>query len=68
MRSSIFLFALGLALSSASSPGRGDEPAQTFLNGKDLAGWEGLIEDYWGYKHGAIIGLTPQGLGFNTFL
>ncbi len=67
MRSSVLLLALCLVSAGASSFVRADEPP-AFLNGKDLAGWEGLIEDYWSYKHGAIVGLTPQGLGFNTFL
>lgn len=61
--------ALVLALSMGSSRAiSGDEAPSSFLNGKDLAGWEGLIDDYWSYKDGAIIGIAPQGLKFNTFL
>jgi hypothetical protein len=33
----------------------------------DLAGWEGLKE-YWEYKDGAVVGSSPKGLKFNTFL
>lgn len=40
--------------------------AETFL-GKDLEGWEGL-KQYWSYKDGALVGNTPEGLKFNTFL
>jgi hypothetical protein len=32
-----------------------------------LSGWEGLKE-YWEYKDGAVIGSSPKGLKFNTFL
>ncbi len=39
----------------------------SFFNGKDLTGWEGLKE-YWSVKDKAIIGATPDGLKFNTFL
>jgi hypothetical protein len=38
-----------------------------FFNGKDLDGWEGLTE-YWSVKEGALVGSSPQGLKFNTFL
>jgi hypothetical protein len=41
--------------------------ASTFFNGKDFEGWEGLL-DYWSVKDGAIVGSTPKGLSFNTFL
>jgi len=33
----------------------------------ELSGWEGLTE-YWTYKDGALVGATPKGLKFNTFL
>src|SRR5205823_5359739 len=40
-----------------------------FFNGKDLAGWEGLLDQYWSVKDGAIIGSTlPGAAPFNTFL
>jgi putative heme-binding domain-containing protein len=38
-----------------------------FFNGKDLAGWEGLMK-YWSVKDGAIVGYTPQDPRHNTFL
>ena len=41
---------------------------EKFFNGKDLAGFEGLISDYWSVKDGAIVGSAPKGLTFNTFL
>ena len=41
---------------------------EKFFNGKDLAGFEGLISDYWSVKDGAIVGAAPKGLTFNTFL
>jgi hypothetical protein len=37
-----------------------------FIDAK-LSGWEGLTE-YWTYKDGALVGATPKGLKFNTFL
>ncbi len=40
-----------------------------FFNGKDLAGFEGLIEKFWSVKDGAIVGTTaPKGINYNTFL
>jgi serine/threonine protein kinase/lysophospholipase L1-like esterase len=40
-----------------------------FFNGKDLTGWEGLINQFWSVKDGAIVGATPpNGINFNTFL
>jgi hypothetical protein len=54
--------AVGLAL-----PGRADAPAE-FFNGKNLDGWEGLME-YWSVQDGALVGSTgPDGIKFNTFL
>src|SRR5262249_24597476 len=38
-----------------------------FFNGKDLNGWEGLME-YWSVKDGAIVGYTPKDPRHNTFL
>ncbi len=53
---------LGLVLSAPA-----DEP-QSFFNGKDTTGWEGL-DKFWSVKDGAIIGTTePDGGKFNTFL
>jgi hypothetical protein len=44
------------------------EGTGAFFNGKDLAGWEGLAEN-WSVRDGALVGSTyPDGLKFNTFL
>jgi Domain of Unknown Function (DUF1080) len=56
----------GVALCSASATRAGGEQ-DVFFNGKNLNGWEGLTE-YWSVKDGAIVGSTPKGLKFNTFL
>lgn len=45
--------------------GRAGSPKH-FIDSK-LSGWEGLME-YWTYKDGALVGATPDGLKFNTFL
>src|SRR5436190_6406404 len=43
--------------------------SNSFFNGKDLTGWEGLTEQFWSVKDNAIVGATPkEGLKFNTFL
>ena len=44
-----------------------DARVQLF-NGKNFDGWEGLLDDYWSIKDGAIVGNTAKGLDFNTFL
>lgn len=45
----------------------GDKDA--FFNGKDLTGFEGLLDQFWSVKDGAIVGTThPKGINFNTFL
>ena len=45
----------------------GDDKA--FFNGKNLSGFEGLIEQFWSVKDGAIVGSTaPKGINYNTFL
>jgi predicted Ser/Thr protein kinase len=43
------------------------EAKEEFFNGKDLTGWEGL-SGHWSVKDGALVGATPAGLKFNTFL
>ena len=48
------------------SPGSRAGSSAAFINDK-LEGWEGLME-YWTYKDGALVGATPKGLKFNTFL
>jgi hypothetical protein len=43
--------------------------AGTFFNGKDLTGFEGLIDQYWSVKDGAIVGTGgDKKIPFNTFL
>jgi hypothetical protein len=45
----------------------GDDKA--FFNGKDLTGFEGLIDQFWSVKDGAIIGTGgDKTIPFNTFL
>jgi hypothetical protein len=46
---------------------RAADEKDALFNGKDLTGWDGL-PDYWSVKDGAIVGSTPNGLKFNTFL
>ena len=70
-------FAGANLVQSGESPKQsaGKEPAtgtktstdEVFFNGKDFEGWEGLFE-FWTVKDQAIIGATPKGLKFNTFL
>jgi putative heme-binding domain-containing protein len=43
------------------------DAATMFFNGKDLDGWDGLMQ-YWSVKDGAIVGRTEKDPGFNTFL
>src|SRR5262245_19889726 len=64
LRDAVVVVAALLGVGSLASNAGDDAP---FLNGKDLSGWERL-EEYWRYKDGAIIGATPEGLKFNTFL
>jgi Domain of Unknown Function (DUF1080) len=54
-------------LSVCSAVQAGDKG--TFFNGKDLTSFEGLIEQFWSVKEGAIVGSTaPKGINYNTFL
>jgi hypothetical protein len=57
----------GLAMCS-DAPVRAEEDGTTaFFNGKDLTGWEGLMQ-FWTVKDGALVGHTEKDPGFNTFL
>jgi hypothetical protein len=56
-------FALLMLLGSTQAA----DDSTSFFNGKDLSGWQGLSE-YWSVQDGAIVGASPKGLGFNTFL
>jgi hypothetical protein len=53
-------------LAAAGAVGSADTAKGDFVP-SDLAGWEGLPE-YWSYKDGALVGASPDGLKFNTFL
>ncbi len=63
----IAVLPLGLFGTPAAPSGAADGH---FLNGKDLSGWEGLIDHHWKWdaEHKAIIGTTPKDHKFNTFL
>ena len=65
-RHGIFALIAALALCSAGATHSADEQS-VFFNGKNLDGWEGLTE-FWSVKDGAIVGSTPKGIKFNTFL
>jgi hypothetical protein len=43
------------------------KPRVPFFNGQDLTGWRGL-RNCWSVKDGAIVGASPSGSRFNTFL
>jgi 3-keto-disaccharide hydrolase len=45
-----------------------EQPGGPSFLTNDLSGWQGLIADHWTFKDGALIGVAPQGLKFNTFL
>jgi hypothetical protein len=66
MRRFVFVLAASAAFAlTTAHAGAGD----AFFNGKDLAGWEGLVDKFWSVKDGAIVGSTqPAGNKFNTFL
>ncbi len=71
MRRWFRLCVLALPLASfAPTAGRGDDQSGSFLNGKDLSGWEGLSQYWsWDLRQNALVGSTkPDGLKFNTFL
>jgi hypothetical protein len=58
---------VGVMLASPGNLGRSDDAKDAFFNGKDLTGWDGL-PGFWTVKDGAIVGTTPPGQKFNTFL
>ena len=65
--------ALGKAEAQEGKEGKRENVAGEWVslfNGKDFAGWEGLTgaEGYWSVNDKALIGVTPNALGFNTFL
>ena len=66
MRLVVSLFAVGVLFTfSAAQAGEKD----AFFNTRNLDGWEGLIDQFWSVKEGAIVGSTaPKGINYNTFL
>ncbi len=61
-----WILALGVLFSFSAAQAGGDKE---FFNGKDLTGWEGLLDQFWSVKDGAIVGSTaPEGIKYNTFL
>src|SRR5689334_7566758 len=68
MRKTLLLCALGISLFAVrEAAGVADAASDSFFNGKDLDGWEGVLK-YWSVKDGAIVGYTPEDPGYNTFL
>lgn len=63
---SILICATALALIGGNVT-HGDDATAAFFNGKNLDGWEGLT-DNWSVQDGALVGASPNGLKFNTFL
>jgi hypothetical protein len=61
------LLAAPLLFAGATHGGGG---AEGLVNGKNLDGFDGLIEEHWKWdaEQKAIVGAAPQGLKFNTFL
>jgi Domain of Unknown Function (DUF1080) len=62
-----FISAMAFAALLCVTATHAGQAGAVFFNGKDLDGWDGLTE-YWSVKDGAIVGSTPKGLKFNTFL
>jgi hypothetical protein len=66
MKRFVWFLSLGVLI-SFSAVQAGSE--KSFFNGKDLAGWEGLLDEFWSVKDGAIIGTGgDKTIPFNTFL
>ncbi len=66
MRRFVWLVAFGV-LCTFSATHAGEKDA--FFDGRTLAGWEGLLEQHWSVKDGAIVGSTAsKGINFNTIL
>lgn len=70
MRSILWLVVLTIPVALVSAGRAGQRDTFGFLSGKDLSGWEGLIDEYWKWdaEQKAIVGSAPKGLRFNTFL
>jgi hypothetical protein len=66
MKRFIWILALGVLFSFSAAQAGSDKE---FFNGQNLTGWEGLLDQFWSVKDGAIVGSTaPKGINFNTFL
>jgi len=66
MKRFVWFFTLGVLFSLSAAQAGSDKD---FFNGKDLTGWEGLVDQFWSVKDGAIVGSTaPEGIKYNTFL
>lgn len=60
---------LALCVILSASAVNAEESQSTFFNGKNLGGWQGLTDQHWSVKDGAIVGSSmPSGIKFNTFL
>jgi hypothetical protein len=68
MRFKVLLCAVVLALATISAGLADDEKKTAPFIAKDLSNWEGLIDQFWTYKDGALVGYTKEDPGFNTFL
>ena len=66
MKRFVWFFTLGVLFSLSAAQAGSDKD---FFNGKDLTGREGLVDQFWSVKDGAIVGSTaPEGIKYNTFL
>jgi hypothetical protein len=64
----LLLAGLLAVLAAAGPQTRAAEPKDDLFNGKNLDGWEGLM-NFWAWKDGALIGSYKEGeLKDNTFL
>lgn len=64
MTRAMYMLFLAIAVALPTSAGT----PKAFFDGKTFDGWEGLIDDYWSIKDGALVGSAPKGIAFNTFL
>src|SRR5260370_13751117 len=66
MKRFVWFLALGVLFSFSAAQAGSDKE---FFNGKDLTGWEGLLDQFWTVKDGAIVGSGgDKNVPFNTFL
>ena len=60
----VLQLALAGVLVLAGAAGAAKAESEAFLD-RDLKGWEGLIQEFWSFKDGALVGYTPKDPGFN---